>query len=113
MHFAKKNPRYKYTMNRQVLTSVDTEKDLGVLIAGNLMVYTQCTEAKKKANRMLGMISRNVRCRDPYVLTRLYKTLVRSHVEYCTAVWSPYCKKDKEAIEMRKFNTDSQKCLKI
>ena len=46
MHFGKKNPRYKYTMNRQVLTSVDTEKDLGVIIAGNLMVYTQWSRRK-------------------------------------------------------------------
>jgi len=29
----------------------------------------------------------------------LYKTLVRSHVEYCVGAWSPYHKKDKELLE--------------
>jgi len=29
----------------------------------------------------------------------LYKTLVRSHVEYFISAWNPHCKKDKELIE--------------
>jgi len=36
---------------------------------------------------------------------RLYKSLVRPHLEYCTAAWSPHYCKDKELIErvQRKF----------
>ena len=33
------------------------------------------------------------------IMLRLYKSLVRPHVEYCSSVWSPYFKKDKEQIE--------------
>lgn len=32
-------------------------------------------------------------------MIQLYKTLVRPHVEYCTASWMPHYKKDKELIE--------------
>jgi len=32
-------------------------------------------------------------------MLRLYKTLIRPHVEYCTSTWSPYYVKDKELIE--------------
>ena len=38
-------------------------------------------------------------------MLRLYKSLVRPHLEYCTAAWSPHYCKDKELIErvQRKF----------
>ena len=29
----------------------------------------------------------------------LYKNMVRSHLDYCSSVWSPYMKKDIEAFE--------------
>jgi len=33
------------------------------------------------------------------VLSRLYKSLVRPHLEYCSSVWSPYYSKDKQLLE--------------
>ena len=36
---------------------------------------------------------------DPRTFIMLYKALVRPHVEYANAVWSPYKKSDIEAIE--------------
>ena len=32
-------------------------------------------------------------------MLKLYKTLVRPHVEYCTVAWSPHYKQDKEMLE--------------
>ena len=32
-------------------------------------------------------------------MVRLYKALVKPHLEYCSSVWSPYYKKDKELLE--------------
>jgi len=37
--------------------------------------------------------------RHPDIMLRLYKSLVRPHLEYCTAAWSPHYCKDKELIE--------------
>jgi len=51
------------------------------------------------ADRMLGLMKRTMSSRDPVILTRLYKSLVRPHLEYCSAAWSPYYTKDKEQIE--------------
>ena len=45
----------------------------------------------KKAFGMLGFISQN---RSWDVLLKLYKTLVRPHLEYCVQFWSPYYRKD-------------------
>ncbi|XP_048853901.1 uncharacterized protein LOC125721830 isoform X1 [Brienomyrus brachyistius] len=59
----------------------------------------QCGEAIKKANRMLGYISRCVEYKSREVMLRLYNSLVRPHLEYCVQVWSPYLKKDIVALE--------------
>jgi len=32
-------------------------------------------------------------------MVRLYKTLVRPHLEYCVSAWSPHYTKDKELLE--------------
>ena len=53
---------------------------------------------------MLGQIKRNfsLLCRDSFIM--LYKTVVRSHLEYANAVWNPYREgliKDLERVQMR------------
>ena len=45
------------------------------------------------------MIKRTIRFKDMRVMLSLYKSLVRSHVEYCISAWNPHYKKDKELIE--------------
>lgn len=99
MHMGNKNIEFRYKMKGCELKSVDSECDLGIEIRKDLKVSDQCTKAYNKANRVLGMIHRNIRWKTPDMMLRLYKTLVRPHVEYCTAAWSPYYKKDKDKIE--------------
>ena len=43
---------------------------------------------------MLGFISQNIEYRSWDALLKLYKTLVRPHLEYCVQFWSPYYRKD-------------------
>jgi hypothetical protein len=88
-----------YSMGAHTLTTVIAEKDLGVIISSDLKPALQCSQAYGKASRMLAMISRTISYKTPQVLTRLYKSLVRPHVEYCTAAWSPYYVKDRDLIE--------------
>jgi len=45
------------------------------------------------------MIGRNIRYKSREVMLRLYKSMVRPHVEYCTVAWSPHYVKDKQLIE--------------
>ena len=45
----------------------------------------------KKANRMLGFVRRVVKpFHDEKVLICLYRTHIRSSLEYCTSIFSPY-----------------------
>jgi len=86
-------------MSNQQLEDVTQEKDLGILISNNLKVSQQCQSARSKATRILGIINRTIVFRHPDIMLRLYKSLVRPHLEYCTSVWSPHYCKDKELIE--------------
>ena len=53
----------------------------------------------KKANSVLGMIKRNIKCKNAAIIMRLYKSLVRPRPEYCIQAWYPYHKKDIEVLE--------------
>jgi hypothetical protein len=99
MHIGKKNQQGKYSMNGKELEVVQHERDLGIDISNDLKVSTQCMQAYSRANRMLGLIKRTICNKSREIMLQLYKTLVRPHVEFCTAAWMPHYKKDKELIE--------------
>ena len=48
---------------------------------------------------MLGLIKRNFKYLTTESFTLLYKNMVRSQLDYCSSVWSPYRKGDTEALE--------------
>jgi hypothetical protein len=74
-------------------------KDLGVIFDERLSFEDHIKEKVKKANSMLGIIKRNFDKMPPEISIMLYKSLVRSHLEYAVAVWSPHHKKFIELLE--------------
>ena len=72
---------------------------MGAIISEDLKCEKQCSEAVRKANRMLGLIKRNVIDRPKETIIPLYKSLVRPHLEHCCQIWSPYYKKYIKMIE--------------
>ena len=82
MHISDNNPSFKYKMCDQELDKVKQENDLGVIINRNLKVSDQCIAVSKKANMMLGLISRNHNHKAPDVMKKLYTAFVRPHFEY-------------------------------
>jgi len=99
MHIGKFSFQRQYFMNNQQLEVVCNEKDLGVLISNDLKVSQQCQQAYNKASKILGLINRTIVYRDTDILLRLYKSLVRPHLEYCVPAWAPHYLKDKALIE--------------
>ena len=91
MHVGRTNQRFKYTMEGQTLDTVDSEKDLGIMISSDLKSSNQCIQACRKASKMLAMIKRTISYKKPEIMVRLYKTLVRPHLEHSVTVcaWSP------------------------
>ena len=86
-------------MENQALNVVIDEKDLGVNISSNLKPTRQCQLAYAKASKALGLIARTISYKSVDVLLRLYKSLVRPHLEYSVSAWSPYYEKDKILLE--------------
>ena len=89
-----------YSLDNSPLEEVKEFKDLGVTTTDNFNWNSHIDIIVSKANRMLGLIKRTCRGLDnTKTLRTLYCALVRSNVEYCSVVWSPYTKKNIENFE--------------
>ncbi len=97
------NENWNYHLNNNGididLERLDKIKDLGVNFDSLLTFKDHIHEKINKANSMLGLIKRNFIyfTSDTFVL--LYKSMVRSHLEYAHSIWNPYKKADIENLE--------------
>ena len=103
LHLGKCNPNYEYEMGgegkRHVLQTTMAEKDLGVVIDPLLTFEKHIEEVVKKANKLVGMLSRVITNKDKEIMVPLFKSLVRPVLEYGNVVWSPSLKKHIQLIE--------------
>ena len=90
---------YRYTLFNEELEHVFEEKDLGVVIDSELSFEDHVFQKVVKANNIVGMIRRAFTYLDGESFKRLFVALVRPHLEYAQAVWSPKRKKLIAAVE--------------
>ena len=67
---------------------------MGVQITSDLRPRKQCIEARNRANRLLGFITRSIKSRSAEFILKLYLALVRSHLDYAVQFWSKYYRMD-------------------
>ena len=91
------------------LEQVKNMKDLGVTFTNDFSFKDHVYEKSNKAYQMIGIINRNFRELDRGSFLLIYKSLVRSHLEYANSVWNPHLKYLIEDIE--KFKKGPQKWL--
>ena len=68
--------------------------DLGIIITKDLKWQKQTEKSCRTANRVLGFIARNFRCKNKEQILSLYKSLVSSHLEHAVQFWSKQVKRD-------------------
>jgi len=80
---------FTYSIN-QIPLNIKTEiSDLGVLIDSRLTFSSHISQITSKAMKVLGFIQRSSSDFSIFTFRRLYCTLVRPILEYCSVVWSP------------------------
>lgn len=99
LHIGNNNPQQKYYMNGIELETTDQEKDIGVIINGNLKPAKQCQKSAATAGVVLRQIAKNFHYRDKNIFKNLYCQYVRPHLEFSTVAWSPWLSADIELLE--------------
>ena len=79
-----------YKMNNSPLQIVSSHTYLGVEINSKLNWAEHINSISAKANRVLGLLRRNLYSCSRKVKEAAYKTLVRPKLEYCSSIWDPY-----------------------
>ena len=77
----------------------DEEKDPGVIIDSKLKYDVHISSKVNTANKITGIIRRSFTYLDKTIFTRLFKALVRPHIQYANPVWHPSLKKSQLVIE--------------
>ena len=89
----------RYKICNEEMEHVGSEKDLGVTFDENLRFEEHIANKVRTANAIVGQIRRSFTFLDGETFRRLYTALVRPHLEYAQAVWSPYLAKHINMIE--------------
>ena len=92
-------------LNGSPIETVDTFKYLGLLFSSDLTWTAHIQSCSSKSKKLLGMIYRKFyKMLDPPHLLRLYKSLVRPHLEYAAQVWDPHMSTSTTELEnIQKF----------
>src|SRR6266516_7675562 len=100
IHIGKKNTREIYKLKNKEIVEVSEEKDLGVWVTGSMKPTLNCDRVWKAANKIIGLINRNIVNKSKEGMIILYKTLVRPIIDYCISFWRSYTKKDIAKLEV-------------
>ena len=112
-HGAKRDPlSHPYTTEAGTLEPSLTVRDLGVLVQADLdwvgHIRTIAESGRRKAARVLSVF----KTRDREAMITLYKSMVRSLLEYCCPLWNPTEIGDIELLEgvQRSFTRRIAEC---
>ena len=89
-----------YSINNATISSVCTQKDLGVILSFDMQWRPHYTLITQRAYKMLGLTRRTFHLViDVCAKHRLYLSLIRSHLLYCSPLWRPQLLLDIKNLE--------------
>ena len=77
LHVGRNNKEFNYSMTELPLVEITQERDIGVLINKNLRPPSQCAEGARRANAVLGQVSRAYLYRERIIFLKLCTQFVR------------------------------------
>lgn len=92
-------PQREYVFCGVKLEQVDSFPYIGVTISNKLKWSAHVSKIAAKANKSLGIIQCNLWNCPKNVTEIAYTSLVRPKLEYASAAWDPFLKKDVSALE--------------
>jgi hypothetical protein len=84
-----KNLKTDYFINGSKVNYSSTIRDLGIVIDEKLTFKMHISKIVRNAYFKCYQLFRVIRTRNPIILTNLYKTYVRSQLEYAPEIWNP------------------------
>ena len=88
-------PSQPLLLDNHPLDQVKMFKYLGVLLSHDLSWGEHVQSVRSRARKILGLLYRRFYNNAPsHSLLQLYLSLVRPHLDYASAIWSPHTKKD-------------------
>ena len=98
MPFSNENYEYNLTTG-ETIEPVKTVRDLGVLLSNDCSWTPHIQRMLEGARTMAAWVLSVFSNRSPFLMLTLFKTMVRSKLEYCCPVWNPHKISDIKAIE--------------
>ena len=102
LHYGKNNVTTDYFMDKDKnhkLKVINSEKDVGVTFSSNLKFEEHINNIINKSNKFIGLIKKAFCHLDRDMFLQLYKSLVRSHLEYANVIWHSRFKGQNKRIE--------------
>ena len=85
-------------MDSKLVTPVTNHPYLGIELQTDLKWNKHIDNTTNKAQKTLNILKRNLKQTSIQVRSQAYKTIVRPQLEYASAIWDPYTKKDIDQI---------------
>ena len=101
IHIGKSSTVNDYFMgdNNTKINSVEHEKDIGVTFDTKLNFDIHINSVVSKANQLIGLVKRSFQFLDQDMFLKLYKAIIRPHLEYANVIWHPIYKRQQSSIE--------------
>ena len=81
------------------LETTQLERDLGVLVSGDLKLGAQCRSVAAKAKWKFSALKQSFTSRNQQMWEILWKTHIRPHLEHAIQAWSPHMKAGIDVLE--------------
>ena len=83
-----------------VIDEVQHVRDLGVTLSNDATFKQHIHERCELVKDKISWVLRTFRCRDRLPMLTLWKSLILSHVEYCSQLWSPSSVGHTQSLEL-------------